>query len=125
MLVEHSLNRFSTDNLSCMIVRFNTRAVQDTVEQRVEPIGVEGDSHSTIRGGVTEIEAIVGDARRTMPSPESYGNELSPVRRITTNELLEEHEEQEDGPELDSDVLKRAREKAKEGQNQVGMASSN
>lgn len=123
MLVDHALNRFSTDNLSCMIVRFNTRAVQDTVEHRAEPIGVEGDSSSTVQGGVTEIEAIVGGARRAMSNPEAQGNELSPIGRLSTNEMIQEQDEQDDAPELDMDVLKRAREKAKEGQREAAMAS--
>jgi protein phosphatase PTC1 len=57
-LVEHALARFSTDNLSCMVVRFDNKAVQQTVDKVVEPIGVEGDP-ATRAGGMTESEAIV------------------------------------------------------------------
>ena len=62
MLVDHALARFSTDNLSCMIVRFDNKAVQSTVERRSEPIGVEGDP-PTKKGGISETEAIVMDAK--------------------------------------------------------------
>lgn len=60
-LVERALARFSTDNLSCMIVRLNKNALQETAASR--PIGVEGDKgHSTSK--VSEVEKIVADAKR-------------------------------------------------------------
>ena len=63
MLVEHALARFSTDNLSCMVVRFDAKAVQQAVAQQTEPIGVEGDAPSK-KGSVTESEAIVAEAQQ-------------------------------------------------------------
>lgn len=64
MLVDHALARFSTDNLSCMVVRFDSKAVQNTVDRKngAELIGVEGDP-ATLRGGVSEADAIVAEAR--------------------------------------------------------------
>ncbi|KAI9766331.1 MAG: Protein phosphatase 2C 1 [Geoglossum simile] len=62
VLVDHALARFSTDNLSCMIVRFDNRAVQNTVDHKVELIGVEGDQPGK-RGGISEAEAIVREAK--------------------------------------------------------------
>lgn len=62
MLVDHALTRFSTDNLSCMVIRFDSKLVQSTVERKTDLIGVEGDP--TVKGGVTEIEKIVSEARR-------------------------------------------------------------
>ncbi|KAH0547603.1 hypothetical protein FGG08_000328 [Glutinoglossum americanum] len=61
-LVDHALARFSTDNLSCMIVRFDNKAVQNTVDRKVEPIGVEGDPPGK-KGGISETEAIMRDAK--------------------------------------------------------------
>ncbi|KAI9827746.1 MAG: Protein phosphatase 2C 1 [Thelocarpon impressellum] len=63
MLVDHALARFSTDNLSCMIVRFDNKAVQKTAERKADAIGVEGDP-PTRKGGISEADAIVLDARR-------------------------------------------------------------
>lgn len=60
-LIEYALARFSTDNLSCMIVRLNKSALQETASSK--PIGVEGDKgHSTSK--VSEVEKIVADAKR-------------------------------------------------------------
>jgi protein phosphatase PTC1 len=115
-LVDHALARFSTDNLSCMIVRFNSRAVQDTVEQRTEPIGVDGDPPSTVKGGISETEAIVGAVRKSLNSD---GQSVD-LEKIDTEMILEGQEEDpEPGPELDPEGLKKAREKASEGQKQA------
>ncbi|TVY50254.1 Protein phosphatase 2C-like protein [Lachnellula cervina] len=62
-LVEHALARFSTDNLSCMIVRLNRQALQSTAKEPGFAIGVEGDP-SCIPGKISEAEKIVGDAKR-------------------------------------------------------------
>ncbi|TVY20127.1 Protein phosphatase 2C-like [Lachnellula arida] len=62
-LVEHALARFSTDNLSCMIVRLNKQALQSTAKEPGSAIGVEGDP-SCIPGKISEVEKIVGDAKR-------------------------------------------------------------
>lgn len=62
-LVDHALARFSTDNLSCMIVRFNKAALLTTTKEPSSAIGVEGDPHS-IPGKPSEVEKIVGDAKR-------------------------------------------------------------
>ncbi|OAX81375.1 hypothetical protein ACJ72_04288 [Emergomyces africanus] len=36
ILVDHALSRFSTDNLSCMIVRFDTKAIQHAIDQQLQ-----------------------------------------------------------------------------------------
>lgn len=63
ILVDHALARFSTDNLSCMIVRFNKSALLDTYNNKSEPIGVEGDPSST-PGKMSEVDKILDDAKR-------------------------------------------------------------
>ncbi|CAL3966455.1 hypothetical protein PZA11_003106 [Diplocarpon coronariae] len=62
-LVDHALARFSTDNLSCMIVRLNKSALLTTSSQPSSAIGVEGDPNSP-SGKISETEKIVGDAKR-------------------------------------------------------------
>lgn len=101
MLVDHALARFSTDNLSCMIVRFDSRAVQQTVENKVAPIGVEGDP-PTKEGGLTEAEHIVLESKKKL---DETGGGLD---RIPT-ELLKQEEEAEPGPELNAEALEAAR----------------
>lgn len=62
-LVEHALARFSTDNLSCMIVRLNKSALLDTVNNHLSSIGVEGDPIGG-PGRLSEADKIVADAKR-------------------------------------------------------------
>ncbi|KAI9810291.1 MAG: Protein phosphatase 2C 1 [Pycnora praestabilis] len=93
-LVDHALARFSTDNLSCMVIRFDNRAVQNTVERRTEPIGVEGDPPSTKKGGISEADAIVAAAKKRVD--QSNNPELDKV----STERIAEEEEGEPGPEL-------------------------
>ncbi|TKA41381.1 hypothetical protein B0A54_06283 [Friedmanniomyces endolithicus] len=100
-LVEHALARFSTDNLSCMVVRFDSKAVQQTVAHEVEPIGVDGDP-ATKHGGVSEAEAIVMEQKAKL---DQTGEKMD---RIPSDaELMGEHREM--GPELNAEALDRAR----------------
>ena len=62
-LVDHALARFSTDNLSCMIVRFNKSALVTATKDSSAAIGVEGDPTS-LPGKISEVEKIVADAKR-------------------------------------------------------------
>ncbi|TAQ89622.1 hypothetical protein B7494_g2057 [Chlorociboria aeruginascens] len=61
-LVDHALARFSTDNLSCMIIRFNKNALLSTAKEPSAAIGVEGDVSNA--GKISEVDKIVGDAKR-------------------------------------------------------------
>ena len=104
-LVDHALARFSTDNLSCMLVRFDNKAVQQTVERRTEPIGVEGDPPSTKMGGISEADAIINEARKSMGDVGKYGTESEVLEDTQkgrfSQQAIEEEEEKEPGPELD------------------------
>ncbi|OBT62278.1 hypothetical protein VE03_08573 [Pseudogymnoascus sp. 23342-1-I1] len=62
-LVDHALARFSTDNLSCMIVRLNKSALLDTANNHLSSIGVEGDPVGG-PGRLSEADKIVADAKR-------------------------------------------------------------
>ena len=99
VLVDHALARFSTDNLSCMVVRFDNKAVQETVERKVDPIGVDGDPPAT-EGGISEADAIVKEARKSMPDISTLEAKDADEHRVT-QAVLKEEEEQETGPELD------------------------
>lgn len=102
-LVDHALARFSTDNLSCMVVRFDSRAVQQTVASQAEPIGVEGDPASK-QGGISESEAIVLESKKKL---DESGEALDKI----PSGLIESAEEQdaEPGPELNAEALEKAR----------------
>ena len=99
LLVDHALARFSTDNLSVMIVRFDSRKLQSNT---ATDIGIASDPATKSKGAVSEVEMIVGEARRhsgipgePRPMPDS---EVEEVKEKVFNDIQEE--EQEPGPEL-------------------------
>lgn len=98
-LVDHALSRFSTDNLSCMVVRFDSKALQQTVERKTEPIGVEGDPPS-VRGGISEADAIIKEARKSMDTTKLDASEEEKHR--FSKEVIEEEEEEGARPRVGS-----------------------
>ncbi|KAL2760884.1 hypothetical protein ACRALDRAFT_2117453 [Sodiomyces alcalophilus JCM 7366] len=68
LLVDHALNRFSTDNLSCMIVRFDKAALLETQKDTENALGVEKPAQS---GRVSEAEKIVREAELKLAQSES------------------------------------------------------
>lgn len=89
-----------------MIVRFDNKALQQTVERRTEPIGVEGDPPSTKKGGISEADALVKEARKSMGD----AGKTPPTREVpeeekkrVSKEIIKEEEEKEAGPELNLD----------------------
>ncbi|ESZ95277.1 hypothetical protein SBOR_4331 [Sclerotinia borealis F-4128] len=62
-LVEYALARFSTDNLSCMIVRFNRPLLVATAKDSHAAIGVEGDGNMGF-GTLSEADKIVSECRK-------------------------------------------------------------
>ncbi len=69
-LVDHALQRFSTDNLSCMIIRFDKQAILENQTNKDSAIGVEGDA-STAAGKVSEVEKIVGATKQKIAEGDS------------------------------------------------------
>lgn len=61
--MDHALARFSTDNLSCMIVRFDKDALVESQANRASRLGVEGDSVPS-GSKISETEKIVGAAKK-------------------------------------------------------------
>jgi hypothetical protein len=57
-LVDYALSRSSTDNLSCMVVRFDCNLTRDVVERRSDPIGIEG--------GLGEADKNLGDSAKQL-----------------------------------------------------------
>lgn len=87
-----------------MTVRFDNKALQETVENiKTAAIGVEGDP-ATKHGGLSEAEHIVRDAKKKLG--DSAGEE--PLERVTT-EMLDAEEKEEPGPELNVAALEAAR----------------
>jgi len=97
-LVDYALARFSTDNLSCMVVRFDNKALRQRKNEA--GMGVEGDQ-ATLKGGVTEAEAIVAQARKSIGEPEQSVESAA-------QEIIMEEAEAEPGPELNIEAAKAA-----------------
>ncbi|KAK5118994.1 hypothetical protein LTR62_000205 [Meristemomyces frigidus] len=107
-LVEHALARFSTDNLSCMVVRFDSKAVQQTVARDLEPIGVEGDAASKT-GGISEAQAIVAESGRVLEQKgELIQGQVDPKELVKEDEMNHEAAA-ELGPELNPEAPAKAR----------------
>lgn len=98
VLVDNALGRFSTDNLSVMIVRFDPKKLQSNT---VIGIGVETHLASKPKGAISEVEMIVAEARRRsgMESNEAVSDgDSEELKEKVMREIQEE--EPEPGPEL-------------------------
>jgi len=84
-----------------MVVRFDSKALQQTAERKTEPIGVEGDPPS-VKGGISEADAIIKEARRSMGDNSKLDASEEEKHRFD-KEVIEEEEEKEPGPELNPD----------------------
>jgi protein phosphatase PTC1 len=82
-----------------MVVRFDNKALRQRKNDAA--MGVDGDQ-ATVKGGITEAEAIVAQARK------SIGEQDTSVE-AATQEIIMEEAEAEPGPELNIDAAKAAR----------------
>ncbi|KAJ5599491.1 Protein phosphatase 2C [Penicillium hetheringtonii] len=104
ILVDHALARFSTDNLSCMVIRLDSNRVKDVVSNKVDPIGVDGDPSANLNRGVSEADKIVEGARRSMANAGLADNpELAEQANEEILEKMASNDNQEPGPELNLD----------------------
>lgn len=92
-----------------MVVRFDGKAVQQTVEHKAEPIGVEGDPPSNKKGGISEADAIVKEARKSMSDngkllhSDMLTEDVKEEESRLSQEIIHEESMKEVGPELDPD----------------------
>lgn len=98
ILVDHALSRFSTDNLSCMVIRLNTNRVKDVVNRSADPVGVDGDLPTTAKNRVSETDKIVEGARRSMASA-GLTDDTETAEKVN-DEILQKMSDDEPGPEL-------------------------
>lgn len=115
-LVEHALGRFSTDNLSCMVVRFDAQAVK--ARKTDASIGVEGDEE-TKKGGISEADAIVeeqakkiGGASSTDGVLEQKDVSFAEDKPMSEEEARERRGDNKTAVELNPDAPKAAMKKA-------------
>ena len=104
-LVEHALSRFSTDNLSVMIIRFDSKALQSNAASQ---IGTEIDPAAKEKGAVNETEIIVAEAKRKSgyAADATAGASEDEAKHDIIKEM---NEDSEAGPELTSEGLESAR----------------
>lgn len=96
-LVDHALARFSTDNLSVMIVRFDPKKLQNNTTSN---IGVETEENRD-KSAISEVEMLVAEARRHSTSVrEGAVEDEDEAEKLQENVIRETEEEQEYGPEF-------------------------
>lgn len=115
MLVDHALSKFSTDNLSVMVVRFNTKKVRANTSI---DIGVQHEEHDT---GISEAEMIVHEARRHSNIPPEGGSLTEAEKQEVARQIAEE---QENGPELTPEGRVHAEQALREKQGNGGAGSA-
>lgn len=81
-----------------MVVRFDNKALRQRKNEAA--MGVDGDQ-ATIKGGVSESEAIVAQARKSISESEHSAEKAGA-------EIIMEEAEAEPGPELSIDAAKAA-----------------
>ncbi len=96
-LVDHALARFSTDNLSVMIVRFDPKKLQNNTTSK---IGVQTEENKD-KSAISEVEMLVAEARRHSTSVrEGAVEDENEADDLRENVIRETEEEQEYGPEF-------------------------
>lgn len=100
ILVDHALARFSTDNLSVMVIRFDSKAIQSNTNST---IGVESDPANKEKGAVSEVQALLNEARRRsgIANEAAVTSDGDATEELSKDVIKEtENEDQEPGPEL-------------------------
>ncbi|KAL9111081.1 MAG: hypothetical protein Q9227_004514 [Pyrenula ochraceoflavens] len=98
LLVDHALARFSTDNLSVMVVRFDSKVIQTNTNSS---IGVESDPANKEKGAISEVQALVNEAKRRSGISNDQALASDGDDELSKAAIQEvEEEEQEPGPEL-------------------------
>ena len=102
ILVDHAMSRFSTDNLSVMIVRFDSKKLQTNTSSS---IGVEGDE-SKVKGP-SEAETIINEARRKSGVEDEAilqdADESEEVKAKVMKQI--EEEDHVSGPAMEAEAL--------------------
>ncbi|KAE8340398.1 hypothetical protein BDV24DRAFT_62174 [Aspergillus arachidicola] len=101
ILVDYALARFSTDNLSCMVIRLDTDRVKEVINKTAEPIGVAGDPSMDVEHGVSEADKIIEGARKSMANADIADD--GETAEKGKNDILHKMVDGEPGPEMSLD----------------------
>jgi protein phosphatase PTC1 len=101
VLVDHALARFSTDNLSCMVIRLDSNRVKDVVNNKADQIGVVGDNNKASEG-ISEADKIVEGARKNIAASGLADNPEAAEKATqdTLHKMANHSRQQEPGPEM-------------------------
>lgn len=87
-----------------MVIRLDSNRVKDVVNNKTDPIGVDGDPSANALHGLSEADKIVEGARRSMASAGLTDNpELAEQVNEEILEKMASNDNQEPGPELSAD----------------------
>ncbi|EGS20824.1 phosphatase 2C-like protein [Thermochaetoides thermophila DSM 1495] len=103
LLVDHALARFSTDNLSCMIVRFDQKAILEHQNSVNKAVGVGHDAPASPKEPTIEEDKIASEttatAAESLPSGAGEvisanghaadGNQSSTEQRVSAQNVLD------------------------------------
>ena len=101
ILVDYALARFSTDNLSCMVIRLDTDRVKEVINKTADPIGVAGDPSMDVEHGVSEADKIIESARKSMANADIADDNETAEKGKGAN--LQKMVDGEPGPEISMD----------------------
>ena len=100
LLVEHALSRFSTDNLSCMVVRFEKEATIQSQNNRDR--GVESENGSA---KVSEVDKLVSETKQKIADGSAPAVGVSPSNSGRGHDPIPVGEEEFIPTTLDGAVL--------------------
>lgn len=85
-----------------MVIRLDSNRVKDIVNSNTELIGVDGDPHTKVSGGVSEADKIVERAQRGIVSSGLADNPATAEKanEETLQRMASGNRKQEPGPEV-------------------------
>ncbi|KAL2815176.1 protein phosphatase 2C [Aspergillus granulosus] len=97
LLVDHALARFSTDNLSCMVIRLDAERHREFINRTIDTAATDGNQASDPGRGISEAVKIVEGARKSMANAE-LADGPDTVKKVP--EETERSSEEEPAPDL-------------------------
>ncbi|KAL3459074.1 phosphatase 2C-like domain-containing protein [Aspergillus heterothallicus] len=97
LLVDHALARFSTDNLSCMVIRLDAERHRDFINRTVDTAATDGNLSTNFGRGISEADKIVEGARKSMANAELADGSIN-VKKVPGE--TERPSEEEPAPDL-------------------------
>lgn len=97
-----------------MVIRFDTRALQSHAANKAPPIGVEGDAPFKKKGGISEVDALVKEARRSIKKDRDKEWGVSDVEPTSSKESQESRDSRESKEKLKEEIIEEEEEEEEE-----------